>query len=185
MLEVEVKFAAPEFGPIEALLAARDIRIQAARRDADRYFNAPDRDFAKTDEAFRVRSVGEKNYVTYKGPKIDQTTKTRLEIEVPLADGEGVAADFHRLLTNLRYRPVAVVRKTRRIAEFRRDGFDVQLTLDEVDEVGRYVELEIVATEDQADAAKAAVLSVAGEMGLTQSERKSYLQLLLEKQGKA
>ena len=184
VLEVEVKFAVADFAPIEAALAARNVKINAPRRDADHYFNAPDRDFAQTDEALRVRSIGDRNYVTYKGPKLDRITKTRLEIEVPLADGEAVAADFRRLLTHLGYRPVAVVTKTRRVAEFTRDSFDMQLTLDEVDDVGRYAEVEVVAPEDQAGAAKAAVLAAATELGLTQSERRSYLQLLLEKQAK-
>jgi adenylate cyclase class 2 len=185
MLEVEMKFPAADFGPIEAALTSRGVAIQPPRRDADHYFNAPDRDFAKTDEAVRVRSIGKKNFVTYKGPKIDEITKTRLEIEVPIADGEVAANDFRNLLTHLGYRPVAVVRKTRRIAEFERDGFDVQLTLDAVDDVGQYAELEIVAPDEKADAAKATVLRLAGELGLSQSERRSYLQLLLEKQGKA
>jgi adenylate cyclase class 2 len=185
MLEVEVKYTVSDFAPLEAALKKKGVTIQTPRRDADHYFNAPDRDFAQTDEALRVRSIGDKNFITYKGPKIDRETKTRLEIEVPLADGEDVAGDFRRLLTHLRYRPVAVVRKTRRVAEFSRDGFDMQLTLDEVDGVGNYAELEVVAEEDKADAAKAAVLAVAAELGLTHSERRSYLQLLLEKQGKA
>jgi adenylate cyclase class 2 len=172
-----------EFAPVEAALAARDVVAGPPRRDADHYFNAPDRDFARTDEAVRVRSIGPKNFVTYKGPKIDAETKTRLEIEVPLADGEEVAADFRRLLTHLGYRPVAVVRKSRRVGEFKRGGFDMQVTLDEVDGVGRYAELEVVALEDRAEAAKTAVLAFAAEIGLTRSERRSYLQLLLEKQG--
>ncbi|HEX4591945.1 MAG TPA: class IV adenylate cyclase [Gemmataceae bacterium] len=183
MLEVEMKFAVGDFAPIEAALASRNVSLSLPRRDADHYFNAPDRDFAQTDEAVRVRSIGDKNFATYKGPKLDSTTKTRLEIEVPLAGGAEVAADFRRFLTSLRYRPVAVVTKTRRIAEFRRDEFEMQLTLDEVDGVGQYAELEIMAPEDRAEAAKATLLAVAAEFGLTQSERRSYLQLLLEKQG--
>ena len=184
MLEVEVKFAVGDFAPIESAIRKLGAVIQAPRRDADHYFNAPDRDFAQTDEAVRVRSIGDKNFVTYKGPKIDRETKTRLEIEVPLADGEEAAADFRRLMTHLRYRPVAVVQKTRRFAEFTRGEFEMQLTLDEVDGVGQYAELEVVAKEERADAAKAAVLAVAAELGLGPSERRSYLQLLLEKQGK-
>jgi pantoate--beta-alanine ligase len=185
VLEVEVKFAVADFAPVEAALKAKDIAIGPARRDTDHYFNAPDRDFAVTDEAVRVRTTGERNFVTYKGPKVDRTTKTRLEIEVPLADGETAANDFRRLLTHLGYRPVAVVNKTRRVADFTRDGFDMEVTLDEVDSVGRYAELEVIAPEHMADAAKAAVLAASAEFGLTQSERRSYLQLLLEKRGGA
>jgi adenylate cyclase class 2 len=180
MLEVEMKFVVDGFSAIEAALATREVVVGPSRRDADHYFNAPDRDFARTDEAFRVRTIGQKNFVTYKGPKLDQTTKTRLEIEVPLADGELAVADFRRILTLLGYRPVAIVRKTRRVAEFEREGFEMQLTLDEVDGVGRYAELEVVAPEEQMEAAKAAVQAIAAELGLTKSERRSYLQLLLE-----
>src|SRR5437588_1615633 len=108
MLEVEMKFAVGDFAAIEAAVAARNIAIGPPRRDADHYFNAPHRDFARTDEALRVRTIGATNCVTYKGPKLDRTTKTRLEIEVPLAGGETAAADFRRLLTCLGYRPVAV-----------------------------------------------------------------------------
>ncbi|HEX4589517.1 MAG TPA: class IV adenylate cyclase [Gemmataceae bacterium] len=183
MLEVEIKFAVADFAPIEAALTSRQVSLAPPRRDVDRYFNAPDRDFARTDEALRIRSIGERNFVTYKGPKLDRTTKTRLEIEVPLGDGEQVIADFGRLLMSLGYRPVAVVEKTRRVAEFVRDSFPVQLTLDEVDGVGNYAELEIIASEEMVEAAKTAAWAAAAEFGLTQSERRSYLQLLLEKQG--
>jgi adenylate cyclase class 2 len=181
MFEVEVKYAVADFAPLEATLATWGAVWSPARRDADHYFNAPDRDFARTDEAFRVRCVGAANFVTYKGPKIDTATKTRLEIEVPLADGEEVADDFRRLLTHLGYRFVAVVKKTRRAARFDRAGFAMQACLDDVDGVGHYAELEIVAEESQYEAAKAAVLAAAAELGLTAPERRSYLQMLLEK----
>ena len=44
----------------------------------------PCRDFAQTDEALRIRTVGDTSFVTYKGPKLDATTKTRRELELPL-----------------------------------------------------------------------------------------------------
>ena len=182
MLEVEVKYAVDDFGPVEAALAARGIAVGPARRDADQYFNAPDRDFAQTDEALRIRSIGPKNYVTYKGPKLDRETKTRLEIEVPLADGEANAADFRRLVTMLGYKPSGVVRKSRRVAHCDRDGFPLQICLDEVDNLGQFAEIEIVAPEEQYEAAKALVLAVAREIGLTRVERRSYLEMVLTQQ---
>jgi adenylate cyclase class 2 len=181
MLEVEVKYAVDDFGPLEAALARRAAPLGPPRRDADHYFNAPDRDFARTDEAFRVRSVGPKNYVTYKGPKRDRETKTRLEIEVALADGEEAAAEFRRLVTYLGYKPSGIVRKSRRVAHCDRDGFPLQICLDEVDDLGRFAELEVVAPEEQYEAAKALVLDAAGELGLTRVERRSYLEMVLAK----
>lgn len=179
MLEVEVKYSVDDFGPLEAALARWGAALGPPRRDADHYFNAPDRDFARTDEAFRVRSVGVNNFVTYKGPKRDRETKTRLEIEVALADGEAAAADFRRILTLLGYKPSGIVRKSRRVAHCERAGFPLQICLDEVDGLGRFAELEVVAPEEQYDPAKTLVLSAAHELGLTRVERRSYLEMVL------
>ena len=68
------------------------------RRRSDRYFAHPSRDFARTDEALRLRRIGEFNFITYKGPKLDATTKTRREIEIGLADGQQAATDAAELL---------------------------------------------------------------------------------------
>ena len=182
MLEVEVKFPVADFSPLEAKLREWGATFDPVRHDEDRYFNAPDRDFATTDEALRVRSIGSKNVVTYKGPKIDAETKSRLEIETALGDDPESARDMVRILANLRYRATGVVRKSRRIARFQRGGFDMQASLDEVEGVGRYAEVEAMADEAQFAPAKAAVLAAAGELGMTQPERRSYLQLVLERQ---
>lgn len=179
MLEIEAKYSVAEFAPIERLLHDWGARFVEDRRDADHYVNAPDRNFAQTDEAFRLRRIGPRNYLTYKGPKIDRDTKTRKEIEVPVADGDMAAEDMLRLLQELGYRSVAVVRKRRRVYETAREGFTLHFCLDEVDGVGSFAEVEIVAEEACFDAAKAVLLRVAGELGLTQTERRSYLQLLL------
>ena len=181
MLEVEMKFPAADFAALEKTLADWGAERAETRADADHYFNAPDRDFARTDEALRLRCIGAANYVTYKGPKRDAQTKTRTEIEVPLAEGDSVARDFSALLTHLGYRPVAVVHKQRTLYHLTRDTFAMEVCLDEVAEVGRFVELEIIAPEEQLDQARSVVLEAARQLGLNASERRSYLELLLEK----
>jgi adenylate cyclase class 2 len=183
MLEVEVKYAGADFAALEGRLRRWGATEAPPRTDADYYFNAPDRDFAATDEALRLRRIGEQNFVTYKGPKRDALTKTRTEIEVALAPGAAAADDFSRLLVHLGYRPVAVVRKARRIFHIHRDGFSMEITLDDVEEVGRFAELEIQAPEEQLDAAREVVLRTAAELGLTAGERRSYLELLLAARG--
>jgi adenylate cyclase class 2 len=185
MLEIEVKYLAPDRQALEAKLRALRAREVGEHEEADHYFNAPDRDFRKTDEAFRIRRIGEQNFLTYKGPRQAGPTKTRPEIEVPFGDGEAAANDLGRLLQHLGYRPVAIVRKKRRVYDLKRDGFDVHISLDDVEQVGPYAEVEIVAEERDADAARAAVLALTAELGLSNSERRSYLQLLLERVGQA
>ncbi len=180
-LEIEVKFTVADRSALERRLLERQAPADAPRQDEDHYFNAPDRDFAQTDEAFRMRRIGQANFVTYKGPKLDRETKTRTEIEVPLAEGDAAATDFARLLTQLGYRPVAIVRKQRQVYHLSEDGFAVEVCLDEVDGLGSFAELEIIAPHAQLDAAKAVLARLTTEFGLGPSERRSYLQLLLEK----
>jgi adenylate cyclase class 2 len=180
MLEFEVKYPLPDDSNVMACLQRWGARAKEDRRDSDHYFNSPDRDFARTDEALRVRRIGQRNLLTYKGPKIDAETKTRQEIEVEFAGGDESARDLLALLTKLSYRPVAIVRKHRRIFEFERDGFTLQVCLDDVDRVGRFAEIEIVGEESELEKAKAVLAAVASDFGLNASERRSYLELLLK-----
>jgi adenylate cyclase class 2 len=181
MLEIEMKFPVGDFTTLEQRLAELGATPGATLDEEDHYFNAPDRDFARTDEALRIRRIGEANFVTYKGPKRDAQTKTRTEVEVPLGGGDAVAADFGRLLMHLGYRSVALVRKRRRVYHLRRDRFALEATLDTVEGVGTFAEIEIVAPETDLDAAKAVLLETAKELGLGASERRSYLEMLLAK----
>jgi adenylate cyclase class 2 len=181
MLEIEMKFPVADFHGIEESLSHWHAGPPERRQDADRYFNAPDRDFGKTDEALRLRSIGTKNFITYKGPKTDTQTKTRFELELPLPDGPDMVEQFGQLLHRLGYHFVAQVEKGRTIYHVHRDGFHLEICLDEVKGLGQFVEVEIVAPEEQLDQARTVLMSVAGEMNLTHSERRSYLQMLLEK----
>jgi adenylate cyclase class 2 len=184
MLEIEQKFAHADFAAIEKRLIEWKARRGEEHTEADHYFNAPDRDFARTDEAFRLRRIGETNYLTYKGPKHAGPVKIRTELEIPLRDGDTAAEQFVRLLTHLGYRPVAVVRKHRRTFHLEREGFAVLVCLDEVERLGRFAEVEIVAPEEQVDAARGVLADTAAALGLTELERRSYLNLLLGQEEK-
>ncbi|HTU22651.1 MAG TPA: class IV adenylate cyclase [Gemmataceae bacterium] len=183
MLEIEQKFARPDFAAIEMRLTEWQTRRGKEQTETDHYFNAPDRDFARTDEAFRLRRIGPANFLTYKGPKQPGTVKVRTELEIPLRDGVEAAKQMMQLLAHLGYRPVAVVRKHRRYYHLERGGFALSVCLDEVEQLGRFVEVEIVAPEEQAEAARSVLAESAAELGLTQLERRSYLNLLLSAQG--
>jgi adenylate cyclase class 2 len=169
-----------DFAFLERKLAAMGGEFSAPIEQVDRYFAHPARDFAKTDEALRLRRTGNENRITYKGPKLDLETKTRREIELPLASGPQAAEDFSGLLLALGFRRVAEVPKRRRKLHFTWQGFQVEASLDEVERVGRFVELEIVADDQQLDAARQSLAALARELGLEKSERRSYLELLLE-----
>jgi adenylate cyclase class 2 len=188
--EVEQKFPVEDAAALQRRLREvgaiqRATAGQSSIEQVDRYFNHPARDFAQTDEALRLRRVGEANFVTYKGPKLDAATKTRREIELPLATGAAAAAVFAELLEALGFRSVAEVRKTRRLFDIPWQGCTIEAALDDVAGLGTFLELELSA-EGEADgaevkAAKMHIASLAAALKLERSERRSYLELLLEK----
>ncbi len=132
-----------------------------------------------------MRRIGDSNAFTYKGPKrTDTTAKVRLEVELDIASGEDSAAKAMALVSGLRYEPVAVVRKTRKTANTKRDGFDLVVALDDCEGVGQFVEVEILAEEVDRERAERVLHSLARELGLTEIEPRSYLRMTLESLGR-
>lgn len=179
MLEIEAKYRVDDWQRIEARLAEVGARLLEEREERDLYFNAPHRDFARSDEAVRIRQVGESNWLTYKGPRTDAHTKTRREIEVPLAAGSAAFEAARNWLEVLGFRPVRQVHKKRRVYELERNSRRIHVSLDDVPGLGEFVELEILATEGDFPAAKAELLQLAAELQLTRQERRSYLEMVL------
>jgi adenylate cyclase class 2 len=178
--EVEQKFPVTDMQALQQRLTALGAAIGEPQTEVDFYFAHPARDFAKTDEALRIRRIGPKNFITYKGPKIDATTKTRREIDLPLPDGEESARKWSSLVEALGFEPVGEVLKWRRKAKIHWQIREIECSLDEVQGLGSFCELELLADEAGLDAAKTCIASLAAELGLKQSERRSYLEMLLE-----
>jgi adenylate cyclase class 2 len=184
VLEVEVKYRVPDPAAVVARLAVLGAVRAGEAVEADHYFNAPDRDFRATGEAFRLRRVGDANRFTYKGPKREGPTKTRTEIELGVEPGDTGAAVAEQLLTSLGYAPVAVVRKTRTSYKLSRGGLDLTVCVDAAVKLGTFVEVEVVCDDSRFADAQAAVLGFAAELGLAEPEPRSYLGMLLEVEGR-
>ena len=183
MYEVELKFAIDDTTDILAQLQQLGAESSAERHQQDRYFAHPVRDFAKTDEAFRIRSDGQSNCVTYKGPVVDDQVKSREEIEIAFADGPAALQQLTAMLTLLGFQEVRTVTKRRTPYHFTWESHSVEMTIDEVEGLGRFVEIETLAAVADRDQARDAILSLARHLGLCSPQRKSYLCLLLELDG--
>lgn len=187
MYEVEVKVPADHDrvrAALEDLGADRVGRVV----QTDTYYDAPDRSFADTDEALRIREerAGDGGdpgadsddglvAITYKGPKVDEGSKTRREAETEVGNRDSAAA----ILDGLGYDPVATVRKERE--RFTVEGYTV--TLDDVDGVGSYVEVEREGSEADVDRLREGAYDLLERLGLDPDDqvRESYLELLLER----
>lgn len=183
MLEVELKFALPDLTVVRARLDARGVVWQSPQREIDQYFQHPGRDFRATDEAVRLRSIGEENRLTYKGPKLDAETKTRREIEFAIGPGTENRRLALEWLSAVGFMPVAEVAKTRTLGTLYASPREVTVSLDSVESLGEFIELEVLVQADELEAAKADLLSIAASLGLENSERRGYLNLLLMQRG--
>ncbi|HTY91380.1 MAG TPA: class IV adenylate cyclase [Methanocella sp.] len=174
MIEIEIK-ARADHEALKKRLKQEGAAIERIVDQADIYFNAPDRNFGKTDEALRLRNESGQIYLTYKGKKLDPLSKTRKEVEVEVADHK----KMEELILCLGYRETLRVHKMRVI--YHLDG--ALVCLDKVDGLGEFVELETLAT-DEGDMPKRRdfLIETLRRLGVTGDLiRESYLEMLLVK----
>ncbi len=81
------------------------------------------------------------------------------------------------------FQSVAIVRKTRHEGHVVFDNQRITIAFDSVDDVGQFAEFEIVSSERQYESARDTLLSFTRSLGLSASERRSYLELLLATKG--
>jgi adenylate cyclase class 2 len=178
MIEVELKGYADE----KIFEKVRE-RYSLIRKEIheDTYYQHPCRDFSETDEALRIRikrfNGHFEAFMTYKGPKMDQESKTRKELEVELVD-----PDIHtQILESLGFVEVFTVRKTREKYYVEKG---IIIALDNVDGLGKFIEIEaLIEKEEGVEETVKRLKSILEDLGVKQFERRSYLELLLESRG--
>ncbi|MDR1478377.1 MAG: class IV adenylate cyclase [Planctomycetaceae bacterium] len=186
--EVEVKFRVDDVDEIERRLGELGINFSAeAVEEVDKFYAHPQRNFNQTDECLRLRvrkfvDGNEEKFLTYKGAKLDTTTKTRRELEIKIDD----AATLELILELLGFQAVDFVRKFRRHAETIVDSTAVEFLLDFIPELadktnGNFIEIETIATETDIESKRNLILNLAKKLNLTDSIRTSYLGLLRRK----
>ncbi len=185
--EVEVKISIDSFDEIEQRILNLGAKKINQEVQIDSYFEHPCRTFSETDEALRVRlrrPLGKAEHesqtdlveLTYKGPKIDSTTKTRIESSVKLNDVEEITS----ILENLGFKQVATITKKRQFFSLPQ----ITISIDDVEDVGLFVELESISNYDEITKARENIFAMVKKLGLksTQSIRESYLELFLSRQ---
>lgn len=180
--EVEAKFRIEDVDIFRRRIQELGGSFQAEQRQVDEYFAHPVRDYAQTDEAFRIRTIDQHHWLTYKGPKIGTTTKTRREIEVATGQGESQRIQLVELFSALGFQSRAVVEKHREIGTLPFETVTITVCVDRVTKVGEFVELELIAISTEIEKCQQRLLRCARELELTCQERSSYLEMLLRGQ---
>jgi adenylate cyclase class 2 len=175
--EIELKYAVADVPQLLVKLGQFGLCFGEAVEEYDTFYQHPVKDYVATDECLRIRLRAGEYRITYKGPKVDRETKTRREIELFLTDNAKIARQWDHLLQALGFRVAAELKKTRRSASLVYQEQKYELSLDHIDGLGDFIELETTADTTQLDEARRRIKSLAATLELTQPITTSYLEL--------
>ncbi len=171
-----MKIKVDDLQEIEYRLTELGAKLKLIANQRDIYYSHPMKDYAKTDEALRIREDSDKVYLTYKGPKFDSKSKTRVEINVEFSNVQKLM----ELLEHLGFKRVLIISKERKIYEYEKTEF----CLDEVEGLGSYLEVErILPNKEHYQKTRAELEKQLIKLKLDPNEsiRESYLELLIAK----
>ncbi|TWU59678.1 class IV adenylate cyclase [Crateriforma conspicua] len=190
MIEVEQKYhIADADALVQELIQLGAQSAGDAEHHQDTYYNHPSRDFAESREAFRVRRIDGRAWITYKGQRLPGAIKARREIEMPIGRDQRDSIEFEDMLVLLSFRRVATVTKSRRTFRLSAGETDaagnalppITVAVDRVENLGDFAELEWVAQdESHVEAARQRIERLSGRLSLGDAEQHSYLTLLLQ-----
>ena len=195
MIEVEIKVKISDPNLIRKKFENYNGEYKLSLHHEDIYFNMPKglRDFKQTDEALRLRKSIEFNkhqksnpqkinyFITYKGKKIDVTTKTREEIEVKIDEVE----EMNKIFQLLGFREVFTVIKERELYSFKFKDTNIEALIDYIPILDQhFVEVELIAgSYMEAEQKREVLFQFLKNFGIKKQEsiRKSYLELIADK----
>lgn len=180
MIEVEMKLPVADRRKVAADLEKLGFVRSGLVREEDEYFDNDAGQIRKCGEALRIRRIenlltGKSDAViTFKGRKVDSISMSRRELETGVED----AAVFTQILEAIGFQIIPpAVRKTRQEYVLG----DMNACVDQVQDLGDFLELEIVIAEeaDREDALQRIeeVLRKLG-YGVEDTTRNSYLSML-------
>ncbi|MFX1329378.1 MAG: class IV adenylate cyclase [Promethearchaeota archaeon] len=194
MIEVEIKVKILDPELIKKKFEKNNGVYKLSLYHEDTYFNMPEglRDFKKTDEALRLRMSSEFNknyrskekiinhYITYKGKKIDNSTKTRSEIDIKIEDTDSMK----KLLTKLGFQEIFTVQKERELYEFNFKNTHIKALIDYIPLLKQnFIEVEcLVNSSDQIEKSREILFQFLKNFNIKKEEsiRESYLELILK-----
>ncbi len=137
----------------------------------DTYYDTPTGVLADGDRELRIRTVhaadDTRTVLTYKGARVDAASGSKPEAQTRVED----AGAAHEIVRGLGHLPVIAFEKRCRNYSFTAEGRAMLVTLVRVPEIdGTFIEVETPATEDDVEAALAAVRAVLRGLGIEEGD---------------
>lgn len=146
MIEVEIKLPIHRRSAIERGLNELGFTPGDLIRESDSYFTSDFHDFMKTDEALRIREsenfskASSTALLTYKGPKLDEVSMSRKELETEVGNADVCC----EILYSLGYHKLSPVVKLRQYYHKN----NITACVDQVEKLGAFLELEIIVEQE-------------------------------------
>ncbi len=175
MIEVETKLKIDCIEHIEERIKGLIGDYKGEKTEIDLYFDHPDTHIFDGGCALRVRDSDGKYRLTYKGPKKDDETTSREEIEIGIES----ASKMIKILDELGFYELCEVKKLRKTYLLK----DLIITLDNVDGLGEFIEVEGKAsTDEEFEEKKDEIFKLLKKLGLSTEaiSQRSYLEMLLD-----
>lgn len=181
--EIEMKYRVEDFSELLNILN-KNLEDLDGETQTDIYYQHPCKDLMVAGRFLRVRTIKYKKhdgkeytsqFLSYKG---NRTGMARPELEIGLSIS---AAD--ELLQQLDFTPFLSVIKTRKKFYTYELGICVYVCLDDVRDLGKFVELEIILEHgEDRNKAERAIESLAAKLNLTQAQYQGYAEMLFKKE---
>lgn len=195
MIEVEIKAKISDPELMRKRFKEKQGIYKFSLMHEDTYFNMPNglRDFKETDEALRLRKsikfIKDNNgedkerevYFTYKGKKIDKSTKTREEIDLIIED----YGKMKRILSLLGFKEVLSVKKERELFMFDYKNYSIEALIDYLPILNQhFIEVEYLTDSlEKIEEIQEVLFDFLSLFNIKKEDsiQKSYLELVSEK----
>ena len=175
MIEVETKLKINNIKRMIERIRGLKGEYKGEKTELDLYFDHPDIRIFRSGSALRVRNANGVCRLTYKGPKKDDETTSREEIEIGIES----ASEMRKILAELGFYVLCEVKKQRKTYLLG----DLIVTLDDVEDLGEFIEVEGKASNDaEYMKKKKEIFMLLNDLKLSSEviSKKSYLEMILD-----
>lgn len=161
-MEIEIKAKCTDYGLVEKNLSKLNAKLKKESRQIDDYYNTQNRDLRKTNEYLRLRHSFGENKGTF-AYHVNLADGVNDETEVDISDVE----KFRKILKAFGFEILGTIDKHRK--KFILGEFEV--TLDDVKDVGSFIEIEGKGTEKDVERVKKECLELLEKLGVPRANQ--------------